>query len=290
MRQKPAVRRLSAACGGVVTGIDLANLDDQTFAFIRAALDEHLVLFFPEQHTLSPQSHAAFAKRFGELEVHPHADKYNDELPEVCVLNSERGGRADVWHTDVTYTEKPPIAACVRYMKGPDVGGDTQWANMYLAYEKLSQPMREMLDGMTALHSSTIDPSMNFEHPAIRVHPNTGKRSLYVNRLFTSSLRQLKPDESRALLNYLHDYQERPEFTCRWRWSPGDVAIWDNRCTLHYAINDYDSERELHRCIVLGDKPEGNAGRWTLPERQKAASSVGYASRTGEPRDWLQTQ
>jgi len=149
----------------------------------------------------------------------------------------------------------------------------------------LSQPLRELLDGMTALHSSTIDPTLCYEHPAIAIHPKTGKRFIYLNRLFTTSLRQLKPEESHALLNYIYDFTEQPEFCTRHRWSAGDVVMWDNRATLHYAVGDYDEPRMLHRCMVHGVKPQGNPARWERPAKMRASSKAGMAARTGEPRE-----
>ncbi len=266
------IERVSAACGAAVRGVDLARVTAAELGLIREAWQEHLVLVFPEQ-SLEPSAHRAFAQRFGPLEIHPHITPIHPDLPEVCALHSERGGRADIWHTDVTYTESPPIAAIVRYVTGPEVGGDTLWSNMYLAYERLSQPMRELLEGLSAVHASTLDASLCHEHPVVRVHPETGRRSLFVNRLFTRGLRQLLPSESRALLEHLYAWCEQPEFTCRWSWRPGDVAMWDNRCTQHYAINDYAAERILHRCIVLGDSPVGNAPRWEPPEPLRSESS-----------------
>ena len=276
------VERLSAACGGVVRGVDLTAIDEPTFRWIEAAWYEHQVLFFPGQH-LSAEALRDFALRFGPLEIHPHADKYSDELPEICILHSDHGGRADVWHTDVTYTSSPPIAVAVSYVTGPSVGGDTMWANQYLAWETLSPAIRSLLEGLSALHLSTIDLDINHEHPVVRVHPETGKRSLYLNRLFTRSLRQLLPGESSALLDHLLDWSERPEFTCRWSWTIGDVVLWDNRCTLHFAINDYVDERILHRAMILGEAPVGPAPRWERPLPRFAASSVGYEYRGTDP-------
>jgi taurine dioxygenase len=274
---------VSAACGAVVRGVDLRDLDDATFDAILRAWHEHLVLFFPGQE-IDPEAHLAFARRFGPLEIHPHAHVYREDMPELTVLHSEQGGRADVWHTDVTYTPSPPIGVVVRFIKGPAVGGDTMWSNQYLAFESLSDPMRELLEGLSALHMSTIDQSINHEHPAVRVHPATGRKGLYLNRLFTRSLRQLLPGESGALLEHLLTWCERPEFTCRWRWTTGDVVMWDNRCTLHHAINDYTSERILHRAMILGDPPAGNRPRWSMPDPGVAASSVGYEYRGKDPR------
>lgn len=273
---------VAPSCGAVVRGVDLAELDEESFGELQELWMRYHVLFFPEQE-LAPQQHRAFAGRFGPLEIHPHGAPLSPDLPDVMPLHSEKGGRADVWHTDVTYTPSPPIAAIVRYVDGPEVGGDTMWSNMHLAYEQLSDPMRDLVDGMTALHVSTLDDEINCEHPVVVVHPVTGRRSLYVNRLFTRGLRQLLPGESKALLDYLCGWCERPEITCRWSWSPGDVVMWDNRCVQHYAINDYDAERLLHRCMVLGDPPRGGSPRWDRPAPAKASSSVGYAARTGEP-------
>jgi taurine dioxygenase len=277
------VRELTSACGAEITGVDLRDIDDATLEAVLEAWYQHLVLFFPDQ-ALDPAGHKALAERLGELEIHPHADTFSDELPEVCVLHSEKGGRADVWHTDVTYTPSPPVAVMIRYLTGPAVGGDTMWSNQYLAYETLSPAMKELLEGLTALHMSTIDPAIHHEHPVVRVHPVTGRKSLYLNRLFTRSLRQLLPGESSALLAHLLHWSERPEFTCRWSWTPGTVALWDNRCTLHYAINDYEAERVLHRTMILGDPPAGAAPRWAIPEPGVAASSVGYEYRGTDPR------
>ena len=278
------IKKISSSLGAKVSNVDLGNVDEATFKKIEQALYDHQMLVFSDQNDLTPEQHAAFMARFGDLEVHAHADKYSDELPQVCTLNSEKGGRADVWHADVTYIEKPPIITCSRLIYGPEVGGETIFANLYKAYDELSQPLRELLDGLSALHSSTIDPDMNYEHPAIVTHPHTGKRSIYLNRLFTTSLRQLAPTESRALLNYIYEFTEQPEFCTRHRWSEGDVVMWDNRCTLHYAVGDYDEPRMLHRCLVVGEKPVGEPPRWERPKKMKASSKAGMAARTGESR------
>jgi taurine dioxygenase len=283
------ITRVSSSLGASVTGVDMANVSDDQFAEIEAALYEHQMLAFSGQHDLKPEEHSAFMQRFGELVIHAHADQYSDEHPEVCVLNSEKGGRADVWHTDVTYIEEPPIITCSRLVYGPEVGGETMFSSLYKAYDELSDPLREMLDGMTALHSSTIDPNMNYEHPAVAVHPKTNKRFIYLNRLFTTSLRQLKPAESAALLEYLYTFCEQPEFCTRHRWQPGDILMWDNRATLHYAVGDYDAPRMLHRCMVIGEKPVGNPPRWDRPAKMKSSSKAGMLARSGEARDAIST-
>ena len=273
------VEKLAPACGAIVTGLDLLKLDDTTFDQLKQIWLEHLVLFFPDQHTVVPETHHEFALRFGELEIHPHAEKYSEDIPSICVLNSQRGGRADVWHSDVTYTPSPPVAVLVRFVQGPNVGGDTLWSNQYLAFESLSAPIRELISGLRALHMSTIDPDMTREFPIVRTHPETGRDALYVNRLFTRAITELLPGESDALLHHLFEWSEKPEFTCRWRWSPGDMALWDNRCVLHRAINDYSDERVLHRAMILGDEPSGPPPRWEKPAPSIAASSVGYEHR-----------
>lgn len=247
------IEPLGGAIGASITGVDLRNLDETTFGRILEAWYAHLVLFFPDQH-LSPAEQRDFAARFGPLEVHPLTEKL-DGVPEVTLLHSERGGRADVWHTDVTFSDSPPIAAVLHQVSGPTVGGDTMWANQYLAFESLSAPIRALCEGLTAIHTAWSQgrPDLSAERPVVLGHPVTGRRALAVNRLFTKRIPQLTTEESDALLGQLFDWGDRPEFTVRWRWTPGDVVIWDNRCTRHYAIGDYDAERVMHRVTVQGD-------------------------------------
>lgn len=247
------IERRAGSIGAAITGVDLRSLDDDSFAALVDAWYEHLVLFFPGQH-LTPSEHRDLASRFGTIEVHPLTEKL-DGVPEVTLLHSDRGGRADVWHTDVTFNADPPIAALLQQVSGPAVGGDTMWANQYLAYETLSAPMRSFLEGLTAIHTSWSQgrDDLRAERPVIIEHPETGRRALAVNRLFTKRIPQLSPGESDALLGHLFEWGDQPEFTVRWQWSPGDLALWDNRCTRHYAIGDYDEERIMHRVTVLGD-------------------------------------
>ncbi|MCB0997072.1 MAG: TauD/TfdA family dioxygenase [Acidimicrobiales bacterium] len=277
------VEPLAGALGAIVWGADLDALGDAAFAEIEQAWHDHHVLFFRDQ-TLSPEGHLAFGRRFGELELHPLTEKL-DGYPEITVLHSERGGRADVWHTDVTFAESPPVASILRHVSGPVAGGDTMWASLSLAYESMSEPLRELIDGLTAVHTAWPQgrPDLSHEHPLVRVHPVTGRRSIYVNRLFTTRIPQLQEAESTALLAHLYAWCERPEVTCRWRWRPGDVAMWDNRCTLHYALSDYDVERVMQRVTVLGDRPSGQDPRWPhRPEpRLSAASAFDRRTRTG---------
>lgn len=274
------VERRAGTIGAVVTGVDLSSLDDPTFERIREAWYEHLVLFFPEQH-LEPAAHRDFASRFGELEVHPLTEKL-EGVPEVTLLHSDRGGRADVWHTDVTFSESPPIAAILQQISGPPVGGDTMWANQYLAYEGLSTPMRAFLDDLTAIHVSfdRTRTDLTAERPVVITHPVTGRRALAVNRLFTKRIPQLSPHESNALLEQLFEWGDQPEFTVRWSWSPGDIAMWDNRCTRHYAIGDYDDERVMHRVTVLGDYCEDwSPSPWERHPVGRISARTGYEMR-----------
>ena len=271
------IRKLSGSVGAVVSGIDVRELTNDSFAEIYGAWLDHLVLFFPDQH-LYPSEQRDFAQRFGALEVHPLTEKL-EGTPEVTLLHSERGGRADVWHTDVTFNDSPPIAAVLQQLSGPESGGDTMWANQYLAFEAMSDPMRVFLRGLTAIHSAWPQghPEMKAERPAILRHPATGREALAVNRLFTTRIPQLEQSESDALLAHLFTWGERPEFTCRWSWSPGDLVIWDNRCTRHYAIGDYDSERIMHRVTVLGTYMSNESESAHAPhfaETKLAASSA----------------
>lgn len=257
------LRPVAGALGAEVHGVRLGSIDDAGFAAVRAALAEHLVLFFPDQH-LTHDEHAAFGERWGEVEIHPFLTKVDDDHPGIVVLDSETGGKADVWHTDVTFRADPPICSILNMKICPEVGGDTMWANMQRAYEELSEPLRELCGGLTAIHSAGGfgQPDVVVEHPVVRVHPETGRRALYVNRTFTRRIPQLRPAESRALLGYLHEHSVQPQFTCRYRWAEGTVGIWDNRVTQHYAIDDYTGRRRIERVTVLGDLPEGDGPRW----------------------------
>ncbi|GAB3137448.1 taurine dioxygenase [Micromonospora sonneratiae] len=268
------VRPVSGALGAEVHGVDLANLSDEDFAELHRLLLEHLVIFIAGQQGLPPGAHVAFGRRFGEVELHPYLPRL-DGHPEIVIIDSENGGKVDVWHTDMTFHASPPIASILQLVDCPSTGGDTMWTNQYLVYEQLSAPMRDLLDGLTAVHVIRIGDefSSRAEHPVVRVHPGTGRRSLYVNRLFTSHVPQLSRNESDALLDYLFDFSEQPQFMCRYRWRPGDVAVWDNRVTQHYAVNDYTERRRGQRVTVLGDVPTGDPPRW---EHYQAAPGQRY--------------
>ncbi len=273
-------RPLAGALGAELTGLSLANLDDAGYRQLRAALREHLVVFLPGQY-LSPDDHCALGRLFGELEVHPFIPKLDAAHPEIAVLNSEQGAIADVWHTDVTFAASPPQFSVLNMLQSPAVGGDTMWSNQGLAYESLSAPIRELLLGLTAIHTAEVfgHPEQQAEHPVVRRHPETGRASLFVNRQFTHRIVQLSKGESDALLAYLYAFSEQPQVTCRYTWTPGTIGIWDNRITQHYVVNDFVGTRVISRVTVLGDHPEpaGELGRWEgyRPKGMSAAASAG---------------
>jgi taurine dioxygenase len=252
------VVRLSGSLGAEIRGIELARTGPADAGKIHSLLMEHLVLFFPEQH-LGVEEHVAFGRHFGTLEGHPNLKNPFSEQPEIFELAATRGGIADEWHSDITFREQPSVMAILNMVKCPEVGGDTMWANMYKAYEDLSAPLRDLCDGLTALHDATPHglPDTMAVHPVVRVHPVTGRRSLFVNEHFTRRIVELSHDESEALLGYLTRWVSNPRFTVRYRWSKGTIAMWDNRCTQHFVLNDFDEERIIQRVTVMGDEPEG---------------------------------
>jgi taurine dioxygenase len=256
------VRPLTGACGAEVHGVDLATLDDAGWDAMYATWLEHLVLFFPDQ-SLAADTHVAFGKRFGTPEIHPYIPKRDDAHPEIVVLDTHGGG-VDVWHTDVTFSPTPPKVSILQMMQNPPRGGDTLFTNQYLAYETLSAPLRDLLDGFTAVHTAATfgHPEQQATHPVVRTHPETGRKSLFVNRTFTSHIVELRRSESDALLQYLYTWSEQPGFQCRYRWAEGTIGIWDNRCTQHYAVADYEGRRVIERVTVIGDVPEGGVARW----------------------------
>jgi taurine dioxygenase len=271
-------RRVAGALGAEVRGIDLSKqVSDEQLAAIRAALLEHLVLFLPDQH-LDPAQHRDFASRWGEMEIHPFIPKV-DGFPEVVELRASGGYVADVWHTDVTFSERPPVMSILNMVTSPPVGGDTMWTNLYAVYDALSAPLRDLVDGLSAIHTAKVygHPENRAEHPVVRVHPDTGRRCLYVNEQFTARIPQLSSDESDVLLGYLTKFAQRPQFTVRHRWSPGTVAMWDNRCTQHYVLNDFTGERVIQRVTILGDLPEGDPPRWPHVARPAQMSAKNSA-------------
>jgi taurine dioxygenase len=271
--------RLSGSLGAEVRGISLAQVDASLADAIRSLLTEHLVLFFPDQQ-LSREEHVAFGRHFGKLEGHPNlANPFLQDQPEIFELAASRGGVADEWHSDITFQDQPSVMAILNMVKCPAVGGDTMWANMYKAYEELSAPLRDLCDGLTALHDAAPHgkPELTAVHPVVRVHPVTGRKSLFVNEHFTRRIVELSHEESGMLLAYLTRWVTNARFTVRYRWSKGTVAMWDNRCTQHFVLNDFDEERVIQRVTVMGDVPEaGSPARW---EPYTRGTNAGATSR-----------
>ena len=247
---------------------------------IRAALVEHKVLFFRGQD-LTDADQVDLGRRLGELTVgHPVASSDEVALPEIYNIDSAdpEFSFSDVWHTDVTFMEKPPLGSILRAVRLPDHGGDTSWVDSQLAYESLSEPVRRMVDGLSAVHDGErewgaylrkrqnvgnvwdgkqVTELVPVEHPVVRVHPESGRKGLFVNPGFTSHVVGVSDAESRGILDLLYAHLTKPEHTVRHRWSVGDVGIWDNRSTSHYANRDYSQTRVMRRITLAGDRPFG---------------------------------
>jgi taurine dioxygenase len=266
------IRPLTPTIGAEVEGVDLGDLHDAAFDEVRRALAEHLVLFFRDQE-ISVEAHKAFGQRFGELDIHPN-DPGLEGHPEVMVIHADETSKrvaGEMWHSDVSCRAEPPMGSILRMFEVPDVGGDTLFANMYAAYEALSDRMKELLRGLSAVHDGgpyyrevnriigRDDGGRSYpvaEHPVVRTHPVTGRRCLFVNSMFTTRLVGLPKDESDALLAFLFAHVKNPLLQCRFRWRPHSVAFWDNRCTQHFAVWDYHpSIRSGYRVTVRGDAP-----------------------------------
>jgi taurine dioxygenase len=259
------VTRLSGSLGAEIRGICLRETRAAGATTIRSLLLEHLVLFFPDQE-MTPDDHIAFGRLFGRLEGHPNLS-FSAERPEFFELHAVggQGAVADEWHSDLTCQSQPSVIAILRMATCPSVGGDTMWSNMYKAYEELSPPMRELCEGLTALHDA--DPHGHTErtaiHPVVRIHPETGRKSLFVNEHFTRRIVELNHQESAVLLGFLTKWVARPQFTVRYHWTQGTIAMWDNRCTQHCVLNDFEGERVIQRVTIMGDEPRPAAApRW----------------------------
>lgn len=273
-----AVTPLNPTIGAVVSGIDLA--EDHAAAVIddvRAALLAHKVLFF-EGQDLTPLAQRDFAARFGALHTHPLYPG-EDSVPEIMILDNHQQNPTDNdhWHTDVTFLEQPALGAVLHARVLPPAGGDTLWSSMTAAYDALSPAMKAFVDGLSAVHDlayafasdgvvASAAGRERYErakaenppviHPVVRTHPETGANGLFVNSAFTTRIKGLRYEESRAVLDLLFRHIQKPEFCVRWRWKVGDVAFWDNRCTQHYAVNDYlPHRRVMTRATIFGDRP-----------------------------------
>jgi taurine dioxygenase len=272
------VHRLTPTIGAVVDGVKIgAALTEDDFGRIRTALLEHHVLFFRDQD-LTPAAQRDFAAHFGALHIHPIYPKHADAA-EIIVLDSDVVDLQDnaIWHTDVTFSQRPPMGGVLAARVLPPQGGDTLWASCIAAYEALSAPLQTFLCTLSATHSlSQSFPAERFaqteeaqhrlelakrnnppvSHPVIRTHPETGRKGIFVHEGFTTHINELTTAESRAVLGFLYAHTSKPEFVVRWKWREGDVAFWDNRVTQHYATDDYrPARRVMHRATIIGDRP-----------------------------------
>ena len=282
LRTEPLVRPLAPACGAEVFGLDLVNASDTAMAAVQQALGDHGVLFFRDQQ-LTPEQQLDVTRRFGPVLRVPYI-KHLDMYPDIIAVLKEPDEQkistfGGTWHSDFSFLEEPPSLTLLYAIDVPAVGGDTLWSSQYAAYEALSSGMKQLLDPLRAIQTAwphgtrgpspsvavsrsvgmvRNDPSADREisQPVVRVHPLTGRKALFVNPVYTQYFEGMTEEESRPLLHYLFNHATKAEFTCRLRWTRGTLAVWDNRCLLHLAINDYDgSRRLLHRTTVTGERP-----------------------------------
>lgn len=283
--QSPSLRieKVTGSIGAEISGVDLSKpLSNSASAGIRQALVDHLVLFFRDQ-TLTPEQHLEFSRLFGPLCRVPYV-RPMEGYPDIIAVLKEADEKkistfGNAWHSDFSFLDKPPMASILHGVEIPSHGGDTLWINMYDAYDALSGGMKRMLKGLRAMHNgrpygmggvskdlrtsrsigierNNPEADREIAHPVVRLHPESGRKALFVNSIYTGRFEDMSEAESKPLLDYLYQHCLRPEFSCRFRWQTGSLAVWDNRCTMHYAVNDYDgSRRLLHRTQVQGEKP-----------------------------------
>ncbi|MEI9992083.1 MAG: TauD/TfdA family dioxygenase [Rhizomicrobium sp.] len=286
LAHRPVAGRIGAEILGVKLGGDLAA---ETVAAIRQALLTHKVLFFREQQHLDDAGQEAFGKLLGNLVPHPTVPKIEGTESALNIL-SDGTYAANQWHTDVTFVDAYPLASILRAVILPSRGGDTVWANTAAAYDHLPAPLRDLADKLWAVHSNAYDYAAarpdasadrlkhhanvfastvyETEHPLVRIHPETGERTLLLGN-FAQKIVGLNREDSARLIAIFQDHITRLENTVRWHWAPGDVAIWDNRATQHYGIGDFTEKRELHRVTIDGDVPLGADGRHSLTRRKE---------------------
>jgi taurine dioxygenase len=272
---------VAGSLGAEIFGADLSrDLSNRLHDEIHQAFLDHQVLFIRDQ-TLTPPQQVAFARRFGPLNEYPFVKALEDapEIIEIVKEPHEQVNFGGIWHADTTYLENPPMGTVLYALEVPSAGGDTMYANMYDAYEALSDGMKLMLDPLVGVSSAALRRSggratgmskrssmtasnlnkadtIMAEHPAVCTHPETGRKALYVNPAHTVRFRDMTEEESKPLIEFLCDHAVRPEFTCRFKWEVGTLAIWDNRCVQHFAINDYHGERRrMHRATIEGARP-----------------------------------
>ena len=267
---------IAGALGAEIEGINLTqSLCQDDYKQIRKLLIEHEVIFFRNQD-ISPAQQKDLAHSFGPLQTHP-AYETVEGFPEITILEStaQKPTKIEAWHSDMTFRQHPPLASVLRSKITPVRGGDTLWASMTTAYERLSEKMKHFLDGLYAVHdfrhgfkesleesggagrlAQAVNDNPPVEHPVIQIHPESGKKVIFVNSLFTTHIVGITQAESRAILDFLFEHIKMPEFTCRFSWEPNCIALWDNRSTQHKPINDYfPAHRKLHRITIYGDLP-----------------------------------
>lgn len=285
-----SVRPIAGRIGAVVDDVRLsADLDDGVIAHVRRALARHKVLFFRDQHHLDNAGHQAFGRRLGAPTTHPTAPAQVGDF--LLELDSKHGGKSNVWHTDLTFVTSYPAASILRAVTIPPFGGDTMWANTVEAYARLPASLKTLADGLWAIHSNDYDYAANqteqdegtdeyqaefvstiyeAEHPLVRVHPVTGERSIVLGAFFKRFV-GLGNSESRRIYEILQTHVTRLENTVRWVWREGDVAMWDNQATQHYAIDDYGDQRRIVRRVTIhGEAPlsvDGRQSRQVRPEQ-----------------------
>ena len=272
LKNKIAVKNYAPNLGAVIKGIDLSKeISNSEQKIIRDAFHKYLVIFFQEQSEISPVNHIKLGKYFGDLHIHPAAPKMKN-YPEIFEIHTDKNSKisngAEDFHSDVSCEKEPPLGTMLQLHILPECGGDTMFANMYMAYDALSTPMKKFLNNLYASHESEhfyrgrynkINENIKYPssiHPVVRTHPVTKKKALYINRFFTTKIEGLSKDESSIILNYLFEHCEKTDFQIRYRWQQNDMAFWDNRCTLHKAIWDYfPNQRKGRRVTIKGDKP-----------------------------------
>jgi len=268
------VQPVTPAVGAIIGGLDLrAPFDDNLVRAVRAAVLEHGVVFFRDQD-LTREQMLVFMEHFGTPCTDPFSvDQSVSGLDTVIdMVTLGYSPATAVWHIDSSLAPEPASLIALRALEVPPSGGDTCWASMYAAYDALSEPLRDLLDGLTAEHAGSktlalmggdsygfLQEDMRNVHPAVRVHPETGRKALFVDELWTERIVELEADESASLLAFLFEHVKKPNFTMRWQWRPNDLALWDNRAFQHYAVNDYTANRVMQKSLLAGDRPYGPA-------------------------------
>ncbi|MDA8780979.1 TauD/TfdA family dioxygenase [Gammaproteobacteria bacterium] len=275
------ITKLGGSLGAELQGPSIKNITKKEVKLIKELLAENMVLFLPDQ---SPtiEEHVAFGEHFGKLEGHPNLTNPNIKHPKIFELAASKGGVADEWHTDMTFLKSPPLMSILHMVECPEVGGDTMWTNLCKAFESLSEPVQDLCMSLSALHDAAphFRPEQMTIHPVVRKHPDGKGPVLYVNEHFTRRIVEMSIEESDLFLNFLTQWVKKSDFTVRHKWTKGTIAIWDNRCTQHFVLNDFVGERIIQRVTVMGDKIEpckkNTYNPWTRNGRYTARSRYDF--------------